>query len=500
MDRRSRLAALAWWLALLSIAILSGQWLAAGTKRAVAQGPEEWSTPVTLSESTTASYYPDIAVDSAGHVYVVWGEFSPEHEGEGYPDQLMFRLSDGENWSDATDIKVEGHLPQIEVDSRGALHVVRVARTRGGQSVLLYSRAWAQRNPADAKNWTPDRMLSDGYAYWPDLLVDGLDRVHVVYSGEGGVKYVCSRDGGESWSDPVQIDHPLDATETPRLAADRAGNLFVVWQIHDPDQRRPDGSDKTVAIGFSSSSNGGATWTSPVEIPVGDQGAEWPQAAVDSTGTIHIVWRSQVGGTIGYTSSSDRGTDWSAIEQIDHFAMGPYSHDLEVDSADNLHMAVPLRSIGSVPSTSHLVRTPDGRWSAPTDLSQNQCSAGSADIELVIGQGNHLHAVWYDRQECVLGWVAPSGRGEVFYSSLVLDSPGLLPQPLPPMPTPTRTVAIEPQIVSFATPRAIGSPTAALIGGIKSPQSSALNELVVGLGATVLVMAMAATMVVWRRR
>jgi len=85
----------------------------------------------------------------------------------------------------------------------------------------------------------------------------------------------------------------------------------------------------------------------------------------------------------------------------------------------------------------HLQRPVNGTWSAPTPVSQNPCNAGSADVELVVSQGNHLHAVWYDRQECELGFVGPSGRGEVFYSDFFSDAPHIAPHPLPPAPTTT---------------------------------------------------------------
>ncbi|MDH4138447.1 MAG: hypothetical protein OEW09_17270, partial [Anaerolineae bacterium] len=82
-------------------------------------------------------------------------------------------------------------------------------------------------------------------------------------------------------------------------------------------------------------------------------------------------------------------------------------------------------------------------------ISQHPCNAASADAELVISGGNHLHAVWYDRLECELGFVLPSGRGEVFYSDFVSDAPYIAPQPLPLMPPPTITM---PTAQSISTP------------------------------------------------
>jgi hypothetical protein len=430
------------WLALSLLAIwgllLGMPW------RLWAQEPSGWSPPVNLSESHTASYYPDIAVDSAGHVYVVWGEYSSDHEGAA--DMLMFQMWDGQTWSPPNDLAVGGHLPQITVDSQGRLHLIRVYHG------LSYTRAWAQGDPSNAQAWTPDRDIGIGSPYWPDMVVDSQDRIHVVFTdeggiNEGGINYTRSTDGGDSWSDPVQLD-PHVSAETPRLAVDRFDNVYVTWQYLAESVAGED--PLAIAVGFSVSTDGGETWSQPREIATGEIGYEYPQAAVDSTGTIHVVWyyRYSRVGNVGCVRSLDGGESWSQVEKLRLPLGGVYSIGLAIDSADNLHLVVPSR-IDGLPGVSHLVHPPGGEWLSPTSVSRNPCSAASADVELVISEGNHLHAVWYDRLECELGWIGPSGRGEVFYSDFVSDAPHIAPRPLPPLPTPT---AIVPTAQSISTP------------------------------------------------
>jgi hypothetical protein len=427
-----------------------------------AQAVGAWSTPANLSESTTASYYPDIAVDSAGHAYVVWGEYTSDHDGQ--PDLLMFRMWDGQSWSLPNDLAVGGHLPQIAVDSQGRLHVIRIANG------LEYKRAWAQGDPSNAGSWIPGRDLSFRNPYWPDMVIDSQDRIHVVFrdtmqfdeertidrerlcaTGCQGIFYTRSIDGGDSWSDPIQLDTPMVDATTPRLAVDRLGNVYAFWADATADE-------SPIAISFSYSTDGGETWSPSREVVKGEEGYEYPQAAVDSLGIIHVVWYYSRVGHVGCVRSLDGGESWSQEERLRLPLGSVYSIGLAIDSGDNLHLVVPSM-IDGLPGVSHLVRSPGGEWLSPTSISRNPCSAASADVELVISEGNHLHAVWYDRLECESGWIGPSGRGEVFYSDFVSDAPHIAPRPLPPMPTPTATMPTA-QLISTPEPTMTGTPTA----------------------------------------
>lgn len=434
---------MAWtWLATFVVALLLIS--AAAPYRMVAQG--QWSTPENLSLSGTPSYYPDITVDSAGHVYVVWGEYVSEDATPRWPDVLMLRVWDGQAWLPSNDIAITGHLPQIAVDGQGRLHLLRL------MAGLRYSRAWAQGDPTNARSWTGNADLGLNSPYWPDMVVDSQNRVHVVFSepggpaeerivdedglcvsGCGGIFYTRSTDGGESWSSPVQLDLPAVDAETPRLAVDRLDNIYVVWaDLSDAGEQDPPG----IGVSFARSTDGGESWSAPYQIVAGEEEYEWPEMVVDSTGIIHVVWRYRnlAVGTIGYTQSSDGGQSWSNVENTFFGSSGAYSVGFAVDSADHLHLVMPLVT-GERAGVAHLVRPPGGNWSTPTWVSSDPCNAGSADAELVVSHGNQLHAVWYDRRECELGFIAPSGRGEVFYSTLTTDAPALPLAALPPMPT-----------------------------------------------------------------
>jgi hypothetical protein len=395
-----------------------------------AQSVQNWSSPFNISQSDTASLFPDIAVDRSGQVYVVWGEHSSDDVLRS--DMLMFRTGKDQNWSQANDIATGGHLPQIAVDSQGRLHVVHIGRG------LQYLQAWAQEDPANARSWTEGQNLGLFEPYWPDLLVDDQDTVHVVFrdsleyetartydrerrcvSGCRAIFYIQSTDGGKNWTLPIQLDTPLYDAETPHLAVDRQGNLYVAWTDVDANEN-------SLGLSLSYSSDGGETWSYPRPVVTGNEGYQWPQMAVDSGGRVHLAWRygDLAIGTIGYLTTTDVSRAWSEVQILELGSGGAYSFGLTVDSANNLHLVLPLLWGNQPMGVSHLVRSgQSGEWSEQTRISQDACSTASADAELIVSQGNLLHVVWYDRPECELGFAMPTGRGEIYYSRLVSSAP-----------------------------------------------------------------------------
>jgi hypothetical protein len=105
-----------------------------------------------------------------------------------------------------------------------------------------------------------------------------------------------SDDGGETWSAPVRIDQIFPAgIEQMRtgegLAAaavdPRNGTLYVVWQ-----DARNDGATDQILL--SRSTDGGASWTSPVVVSDGpaDAGSFTPAVAVDGAGRVGVAYQS----------------------------------------------------------------------------------------------------------------------------------------------------------------------------------------------------------------
>jgi hypothetical protein len=112
------------------------------------------------------------------------------------------------------------------------------------------------------------------------------------------VAMIHSGDGGSTWSGPTivaqqQVAHVFidgqyirTSDELPEFATGPEGNMYAVWQ----DGRFTSGG--TPKIAFSMSTDGGASWSSPIRIDQspGDVQAFTPQITVRSDGTVAVQY------------------------------------------------------------------------------------------------------------------------------------------------------------------------------------------------------------------
>ena len=130
-----------------------------------------------------------------------------------------------------------------------------------------------------------------------------------------------SRDGGVSWSEPVEVpagDFPVAAVHRgadPQIAA--AGDrLVVAWTA------RGTSDWGTGPIGTAASHDGGRTWTAAAP-PADDRSTDghgFLDLAAGPDGTIHAVWldsRDSTGQGLRHASSRDGGRSWSPNATID---------------------------------------------------------------------------------------------------------------------------------------------------------------------------------------
>src|SRR2546425_249772 len=143
------------------------------------------------------------------------------------------------------------------------------------------------------------------YVSWTDFL-NPHDR-HALDNGQ--IKVVVSRDGGTTWSSPVAITASAQAPQAisgslPVVAPD--GTAFIFYADFT-SQTGP------LAIRFSESTDGGATWTSPADVAsglpspgrfrlksadpnfgtvpgVGFRSNSFPTATIAPDGTIFVAW------------------------------------------------------------------------------------------------------------------------------------------------------------------------------------------------------------------
>ncbi|UCH90164.1 MAG: exo-alpha-sialidase [Thermoplasmata archaeon] len=254
------------------------------------------------TDNETLQKYPDIAVDSAGVIYVIWQD---TREGRSDSDLYMAKSSDGGNtFGD-----------NFRVDDNGT-------------------------GPYDQIH--------------PCMEIDENDNIYVVWEDERNSKtdydiyFTNSSDSGVTFSPNVLVDDDtsLRLQKSPRLAVKVEGattEIYVVWQ---DERRAPTNYD----IMFSKSTDGGKTWGDGLDndndIEINDMvvsAQEHPSIALDSNGHIFVTWddeREENYKNIYMSNSTDGGATWSTNWNITDYATGTSDQTHPVVSAYNNYMTI----------------------------------------------------------------------------------------------------------------------------------------------------------------
>ena len=288
----------------------------------------------------------------------------------------------------------------------------RVVGVLGAVVVLAAGTLAATSTPAGAVgSWTTPVDISAGAEAdpWPRLAgSDDGARLTAVWVGwpvvDGVVFAASSSDGGVVWSPPVAVSSDGQTAVDPQVAASGDGTRVVaVWQ-------RADGA--AVRVQAARSTDGGVSWSTPVNVssPGGD--ATHPQIVTSDDGLrAAVVWqRYDVanGLQVQAAASSDGGATWSLPTTVSASPITQANQEPKlVASRDGTRLTVvwhrtdgpsgPLSTILAAASSNH-----GETWSPPRTVSVPGHSvgwpviAGSAD-------GTRVTTVWEDSSD-VSSW------------------------------------------------------------------------------------------------
>jgi len=467
-----------------------------------------WDIPANLSNTKSRSAFPDIAVDGAGHIHVVWSEHFGTHTGWG--DAIFYTMWDGTSWSTPNDILMSpsgrsSHLPAITVDQRGLIHIVWTDTVS-----VFYSHAWVQDAPWRANSWSSPRVLGSGGAQWPDIAVDDHGDVHAVWAGNPAEELELigencvsgcpeiydarSTDGGQTWLPVINVSTSREYSTHPNLVIGQKGDVHIVW-IEATSSEQP------LFTMYARSPNG-EVWDNPVEIVASGQQPSSPSLAVDSQGRVHAMW--PCGNALCYRWS-DEGGNWSEVVS---FIIGMQIYRgyppvaLVLDSGDQLYAALSFQ-----PNQDRHTDLFLGRWAADTWSPIFQVT-DSPTLPLlghiVLSEGNKIHLVWMEEVASESGGDSPANM-EVFYTRYETNSPGLPSSPLPPVPPPTAMApTAQPvpttQVTTSVTPRVTSVPVTATAADSTSSTLAPVSGLTIGIGTAILMLGVSVSVLLVRNR
>ena len=111
---------------------------------------------------------------------------------------------------------------------------------------------------------------------------------------------------GSSWSEPEEPAFSVPWDFHPSMVTDNSGNVWIFWQSYRESDNYIDGWD---IYGIY---NNGSSWSSPLRITTADPYDVEAKCALDSSGNVWVVWRTERKPDSDIMYSYYNGSSWSA--------------------------------------------------------------------------------------------------------------------------------------------------------------------------------------------
>jgi hypothetical protein len=250
----------------------------------------------------------------------LWGSCTAVHgmaRTEG-PERSVLNVRSGDTNSPYVVFGIQSWAPELVTTPDGGAWAFFSAQAEEGPEKDK-GRLYASYYDPSTGSWTNATPMPGGdFQFGASAVVDARGLVHLVFSdrskdeeGVFSVLMYTHEDGQGGWVEPVPVAPSDDAGHqlAPSLAIDSSGTLHVLWQ----DQRSFNDQDRRtssiIADVFASDLPPGGEWTAPVAVNqhFPTSVGTWPNLVVDGDRLV-AVW--SVYTSISSASSADR-IDWA---------------------------------------------------------------------------------------------------------------------------------------------------------------------------------------------
>jgi hypothetical protein len=298
-------------------------------------------------------YDPQIAADSSGRVVHVWLEAIFANPAS-HRIQCKTSFDHGQTINakpsrvDSTSAPNGFVDPRIAIDPSGNGNVYAIWKRN--LTFTAQTELWFSRSTDGGLNWEPDRRIDHapvpiGIVSPAQIAADGAGNVYVVWSdtrvsNRWRVFLQHSPDSGVTWqAQDIRVDHnntSSNRSENPQLALDSSGHVYIAWE---------DNRQSANSIYFNSSSDHGLTFqpldTHIDSLPPGSAYlVEGPVIASSSNGDVYIAWRDLRNGNYQawFNNSNDFGLSFDGDKRIDHGSPGIHTHPVRLACDDSEHV------------------------------------------------------------------------------------------------------------------------------------------------------------------
>lgn len=279
----------------------------------------------------------------------------------------------------------------------------------------------------------PVESVGDYTQRVPALAIDANDVLHLVWYGEDAgsaapdarqIKYVRSTDGGATWS-PWQNIAPVSGytnqtlwQEHPIIYAAGNGTLAIAWQGRDATYL----ADSQVKL--IQSTDGGLTWSAWRNInPATGRYFSRPSLVAAANGS--VLYLAAYSGTVStfaqlvWSTSTDGGATWSPWAAVSPSDQDQRHLSLAVDEAGRVHAAWRQRPNGAdamQPTQIHAAVWANNRWSTPLVVSASPTSYQFFP-SLTIGRDGRRWLAWLETTTAAQFPADDPQSGTIYYAT-----------------------------------------------------------------------------------
>ena len=348
--------------------------------RLVEAEPSEFTKPVNISASNGDSILPQMAV-SGNSVYVVWNDNSTGIFGI----FLAKSVDGGTNFGAPVNISRDigsSSSPQFAV-SGNDVYVVWQATTNGKYQIIF-----AKSTDGGATFGTPANISNNsGDSSFPKITVSG-NNVYIAWAftvtkKDYDILFTKSSDGGTTFSTPVNLSNNFGDSGIPQMAVS-GNNVFVTWENNGL-------GDFDVFV--AKSTDNGNTFTAPVNVSHDPKQSGAPQIAI-SGNNVYVVWMDNTPGNydVFVAKSIDDGSTFG--KPINLSNNGGDSGYPEMAASENNVYVVWTDTVSNKNYDILFSKSTDGgtTFGTPVNISNNSGASGWAQVSVA---GN-VYVIWDD--------------------------------------------------------------------------------------------------------
>ena len=373
----------------------------------IAEISERWTTTeVIFNESTDQSLVPKIAADEAGNVHLVWYD-TTDYNGSGTDADIFYKvwnITTG-SWGSVEVVSLEyggtSYIPVIAIDTNENVHIVWVDYTNysgAGTDRDIFYKWWN----ATTGTWSPTVVvsnMSDDTSSNPDIAVDAQGNLHVVwndlsdFNGSGSdmdVFYRLWNATTDAWTiTQVLSNESTSISGLQSLAVDSNGTIHVVWQEYIASKY------SLLYKYWNATIN---TWSSVELISIESAADTWvPKIAVDEARHLHLIWEEQ--STVFYKRWNVTTGNWTTTEEVST-GTGGLQPSLTTDREGNVYVVWWAASSfgGAGPDGDIFYKhwnASTGNWT-PTEVISTESTDTSSKPTVAVDGAGCVHIAWED--------------------------------------------------------------------------------------------------------